>query len=91
MSETKLVPIYVSQGMLGAQVVMSKLEAAGIPAVLKYETAGQLFGLTVDGLGRVEVQVPEQWADEALSLVEEEQGPIDETDWRGVDEDEPSA
>jgi hypothetical protein len=71
MSDHRLATIYISQGMLPAQVVKAKLEAAGIPAMLKYEAAGQIFGLTVDGLGRVEVLAPVQWADEARALVEE--------------------
>jgi hypothetical protein len=40
--------------------------------MLKYEAAGQIFGLTVDGLGLVEVLVPVAWADEARALLEAE-------------------
>ncbi len=72
MSETKLVAIYRSQGILAAQVVKAKLDAAGVPALLKYESAGLVFGLTVDGLGLVEVLVPEDWQAEAEALVAEE-------------------
>ena len=72
MSDLNLVTVYRSMGMLGAQVVKAKLEAAGIPTMLKYESAGLVFGLTVDGLGMVEVQVPEEYADEAEALVTEE-------------------
>lgn len=73
MTEQRLVTVYVSQGMLSAQVVRAKLEAAGIPALLKYEAIGQIIGLTVDGLGRVEVQVPEELAEEAEDLLLEEE------------------
>jgi hypothetical protein len=73
MSEVKLVTIYRSQGILGAEVVRAKLEAAGVPVMLKYESAGLVIGLTVDGLGRVEVQVPADWEDEALALVNEDE------------------
>ncbi len=72
MSEHKLVTVFVSQGMLGAQVVQGKLESAGIPVLLKYEAIGQIMGLTVDGLGSVEVQVPEAFVDEAEYLLQEE-------------------
>jgi Putative prokaryotic signal transducing protein len=72
MSEPRLVTVYVSQGMLSAQVVLGKLETVGIPAILKYEAIGQIMGLTVDGLGRVEVQVPEEFASDALDLLQEE-------------------
>jgi len=72
MAEPKLVLVYHSQGMLGAEVVKAKLEDAGIPVLLKYEAVGQLFGLTVDGLGGVEVHVPEEYAEDAKALLEEE-------------------
>lgn len=71
MSDQKLVTVYRSYGMLAAEVVKGKLETAGIPAILKYESAGQILGLTVDGLGLVEVQVLAPWADEATALVAE--------------------
>ena len=72
MDDVRLVTVYRSQGMLPAQVIKSKLEAAGIPVLLKYEAVGQVFGLTVDGLGRVEVQVPEEHAATAEELLVEE-------------------
>ena len=78
MRNHKLVTVYRSQGMLPAQVVKAKLESAGIPVLLKYEAAGQIFGLTVDGLGLVEVQTPAQWADEARALVEEQASTLSE-------------
>ncbi len=72
MTEPKLVTIYKSQGMLPAQVIKGKLESAGIPVFLRYESLGQIFGLTVDGLGLVEVQVPGEWATAAVALVQED-------------------
>lgn len=71
MSALNLVTIYRSGGMLGAEVVKGKLEAAGIPVMLKYDSASLVFGLTVDGLGMVEVQVPEEYAEDAEALVSE--------------------
>jgi hypothetical protein len=69
---TDLVTVYVAQGMLRASVIRGALESAGIPVVLKYESVGQTLGLTVDGLGRVEVQVPEEWEQEAHDLLHAE-------------------
>jgi hypothetical protein len=40
--------------------------------MLKYESAGLVFGLTIDGLGMVEVQVPEEYAEDAEALVTED-------------------
>ena len=37
-------------GMLRAEILKSKLEQAGIPVVLDYESAGLLFGITANGL-----------------------------------------
>jgi hypothetical protein len=58
-------------------VVKSKLESAGIAVLLKYDSASVVFGLTVDGLGEVEVWVPKEQANEARALIEE-QTPEDE-------------
>lgn len=49
--------VYESQGPLGAEVARSKLESAGVPSMLKYEAVGRALGLTVDGLGLVQVLV----------------------------------
>lgn len=77
MSQPQLVTVYRSQGILGAEVVKAKLEAAGIPALLKYESAGLVLGLTVDGLGQVEVQVPAAQEAAAIALIAEEPEPAD--------------
>jgi hypothetical protein len=72
MTKSDLVTVYRSQGMLGAQVVKAKLQAAGIPVYLKYESVGLVLGLTVDGLGLVQVQVPAELVDDAMELVAED-------------------
>lgn len=69
--------VYTSQGMLPAQVIKTKLEAAGIPALLEYESAGQAIGITLDGLGEVHVLVPDEFAEDARRVLEI-QGPPDE-------------
>ena len=71
-TEPNLIEVYASQGHLGARVAKSKLEAAGIPALLSYRAASLIFGLTVDGIGKVRVLVPEQYAAEARSTLAEE-------------------
>jgi hypothetical protein len=71
MTNFKLVTVYESQGMLRAHVIKGKLESAGLTVFLKYEALGQVLGLTVDGLGRVEVQVPEDVVADALELIAE--------------------
>jgi hypothetical protein len=70
--ETALVRVRTCQGWDLAQIFKSKLEAAGIPVLLKYESAGLVFGITVDGLGEVKIMVPEAHAHEAQSLLREQ-------------------
>ena len=66
-----LVTVYIASGQLQAQVIKTKLESAGIPALLNYESAGVVLGITVDGLGEVRVMVPEALAEEAQALLSE--------------------
>lgn len=67
--ETKLVTVYTAFGQLEAHVIKSKLESAGIPVLLSYESAGPVLGLTVDGLGQVRIMVPEDMALEAREML----------------------
>jgi len=52
------------------------LEAEGIPALLSYESAGIVFGLTVDGLGEVRIMVPHHLAQKAGQILEIDQGEL---------------
>ena len=70
-NHSALVTVCVEQGMLRAQVVKAKLEEAGIPVLLDYESIGLVMGITVDGVGRVQVLVPAEYADVARALIEE--------------------
>lgn len=65
----KLVTVYTALGRMEAEIVRGRLEAEHIPAMLAYESVGQVFGLTMDGLGQVQVKVPEQFAAAARQLV----------------------
>jgi hypothetical protein len=82
MSERReLVCVRRCQGLLLAELYRSKLTASGIPALLQYESAGPVFGLTVDGLGEVALMVPAEMAAEAYELLEdiEAEEPLDGT------------
>ena len=68
-----LVVVYVSQGPLRAEVARSKLEALQIPVLLRYQALGRILGITVDGLGRVEVLVPEEYQGRAREALREEE------------------
>jgi hypothetical protein len=76
-SKGKLACVHTSYGQCEASVMKSHLEAEGIPVLLKYDSASQVFGITVDGLGKVHLMVPEGLAEEARDILRagtEEQG-----------------
>jgi len=70
--EPNLVIVRRCYGLTVAQIYKSKLEAAGIPVLLQYESAGPVIGITVDGLGQVRVLVPEELAARAEALLVEQ-------------------
>jgi hypothetical protein len=67
------VKIYVTSGLLRAEIIKSKLEVNDIPVLLQYESLGPVMGLTLDGLGEVRVLVPADKAEIARALLEEAQ------------------
>jgi len=75
--DSDLVVISTVQGELAANVIKAHLESEGIPALLKYESAGIIYGVTVDGLGVVKIMVPKQLAEEAKRVIEPEGGEAD--------------
>ena len=81
-----LAVVYVSQGPLAAEVVKAKLESQGIPVMLRYASIGRILGLTVDGLGRVEVVVPLAYEATAKELLEEDSSspeePSEQVGWQ---------
>jgi hypothetical protein len=70
MNADELAVVYISQGPLAAEVIRAKLVAAGIDTHLRYQAVGRALGLTVDGLGRVEVCVRLEDSRAARELVE---------------------
>jgi len=69
-TEEKLVTVYRACGQPEAEIVRGRLEIEGILALLKYESIGSVYGLTVDGLGQVEVQVPARFVSRAREIIE---------------------
>jgi hypothetical protein len=52
-----------------AQIIKGRLESEGIPVLLSYESAGLIYGLTIDGLGEVKIMVPKHLAEEAKEIL----------------------
>lgn len=67
-------------GQMEALIVKSRLEAERIPVHLRYEPAGLLYGFSATNLGRVDILVPEAFAEAALTVCGEMRGPASEGD-----------
>ena len=64
--------LIVVAGMVEAEIIKGKLESNDIPVMLKYEAVGNLFGITMNGLGKVKVMVNARHLDESRELIEED-------------------
>jgi len=69
MMQDRLKKLLVLEGMMEAEIIKSKLESFGIPCILKFETAGRLLGITMDGLGEVKVMVAPEDFEKARELL----------------------
>ena len=68
-AEEQLVTVRVAR-QIEAQIIKGRLESEGIPVLLSYESAGLVYGLTVDGMGEVRIMVPTSVAEEARAILE---------------------
>lgn len=62
--------VFIANGEIHAAQVRAFLEAAGIQTFVRGESLRQTHGLTLDGLGSVEILVAGADADRAHSLLE---------------------
>lgn len=62
--------VFTASGELHAQQIQGFLEAAGIASELKGEALRKTHGLTIDGLGMVEVVVASEDEERARELLE---------------------
>ena len=69
--ESNLQCVFVASGEIHAQQIRAFLEAAGITAIERGESLRNTHGLTLDGLGAVEILVADADADRARSLLDE--------------------
>jgi hypothetical protein len=68
----KLVEVYRAIGEAEALIIKSLLETNDIPCLLKSHAAPSVHVFTVDGMGEVKVMVSESKAEEARSLIGEQ-------------------
>jgi hypothetical protein len=71
MQDSDLKELMAVEGSMEAEIIKSKLESYQIPVLLQYEAAGRIFGITMDGLGKVKVMVPEFFLEEARKILAE--------------------
>jgi hypothetical protein len=65
------VTVHKTNGITDAEILKNMLESFGIPARVSYESAGKIYGLTMDGMGVVALLVPENRAREAQDILAE--------------------
>ena len=69
MSATESLVTVRTANYMEAQIIKGRLESEGIPVLLSYESAGLIYGLTIDGLGEVKIMVPRHLAAEAREIL----------------------
>ncbi|GJM39814.1 MAG: hypothetical protein DHS20C20_00960 [Ardenticatenaceae bacterium] len=62
-------------GITPATIVAGRLKSEGIPVRVWQEGAGQALGLTVGLLGTGYVAVPEEFAEQALEILQDQEEP----------------
>ena len=71
-NENDLKELIVVEGLMEAEIIKSKLESFEIPCALKFESAGRLMGITMNGLGKVQVMVAPGDYDKAVEIINSE-------------------
>ena len=67
----QFIAVSTVQGQVAEGQVRAFLEANGIPTRVRGETLRTTHGISIDGLGRVEILVPDDRADEARDLLKQ--------------------
>lgn len=75
-----LKPLITVDGLVAGEIIKSKLASFAIPSILKFETAGRLLGITLNGLGKVTVMVNHRNLSRAMELIETHLGIDDHQD-----------
>jgi hypothetical protein len=61
--------VYTAEGEVEAQQIRAFLEANDIPCAFQGEALRKTHGLTLDGLGEVEIHVPRDYVEQAKELL----------------------
>ena len=69
MKEEEWKVVHIASGMTNANIIVGRLETEGIQTKLKYEAAGTIYAVTIDGLGEVKVMVPANYLEKARKIL----------------------
>jgi hypothetical protein len=50
--------VATASGLTQAKIITGRIESEGIATRLRYEAAGSIYAITIDGLGEVRILVP---------------------------------
>lgn len=75
------VVVWVAANPMEAQIVKGRLESEGIPAIIRGEALGAIYGLTTGILAQSDILVPAVLAEKAEALLQSEEiGESEESD-----------
>jgi hypothetical protein len=77
-SDNEPVVVWEAANVMEAQVVKGRLESEGIPAFVRSEALGAIYGLTAGGLARADVLVPKPLAGKALEILADNAAPTED-------------
>lgn len=72
------VVVWVAANQMEAQIVKGRLESEGIPAIIRGEALGAIYGLTTGILAESAVLVPAALAEKAIAILDEEHRETDD-------------
>jgi len=72
------VVVWEAANPLEAQVVKGRLESEGIPAMIRGEALGSVYGFTVGSLAQTDVLVPAALAEKATEILNSEVGWVED-------------
>ena len=81
------VVVWEAANNLEAQIVKGRLESEGIPAIIRGEAIGSIYGLTTGSLAATDVLVPAPLAEKALDVLFADDGSLDEAEEESGAED----
>ncbi|MCP5099775.1 MAG: hypothetical protein GY943_29830 [Chloroflexi bacterium] len=71
-----------TMGLTPATIIAGRLQTEGLPVRVWQESAGRAIGLMVGSLGTGHVAVPEQFVEQALDILEDDEAyEFDEDEW----------